>query len=189
MCAWSQDAVLETINETVNKDAAKECIGFLASDEMRGRGTGTPEIDQAADYLANQFEAAGIKKMEGASSYFQPVDMRRNVAPTRINFSVGDESFNNIDDLVIVRGSNISIETDILYVGYGNESDFKNIDAKGKIIVSLAGTSEISTGDTYTPDDLRRNLLIENESGAITLSDIITFKNVQWSGLVNYLVD
>ena len=31
-------------------------LSFLASDEMRGRNTGSPEIDIAANYIATQFK-------------------------------------------------------------------------------------------------------------------------------------
>ena len=36
-------------------------IKYLASDKLKGRGTGTPELEQAADYIAREFKAAGLK--------------------------------------------------------------------------------------------------------------------------------
>jgi len=44
-------------------------IKYLASEELKGRGLGTPEIDQAAAYIAQQFEDAGLKALNG--SYYQ----------------------------------------------------------------------------------------------------------------------
>ncbi|MCK5339365.1 MAG: M20/M25/M40 family metallo-hydrolase, partial [Bacteroidales bacterium] len=44
-------------------------IKYLASEELKGRGLGTPEIDQAAAYIAQQFEEAGLKALKG--SYYQ----------------------------------------------------------------------------------------------------------------------
>jgi hypothetical protein len=38
-----------------------EAVKFLASDELEGRGVGTKGIDQAADYIAEQFTAIGLK--------------------------------------------------------------------------------------------------------------------------------
>ena len=35
-------------------------VVYLASDEMKGRGDGSPELDQAADYIAEQFRLAGL---------------------------------------------------------------------------------------------------------------------------------
>ncbi|MDH5415071.1 MAG: aminopeptidase, partial [Flavobacteriaceae bacterium] len=43
---------IENVNTTVSKNEIKSQIYFLASDELRGRETGSPEIDIAAAYLA-----------------------------------------------------------------------------------------------------------------------------------------
>jgi hypothetical protein len=44
-------------------------INYLASDDMKGRGLGTPELDTAANYIAKKFEEYGLEPM--GSSYFQ----------------------------------------------------------------------------------------------------------------------
>ena len=46
-----------------------ETIKYLSSDALKGRGLGTPELDEAADYIAHQFKADGLKPL--GSSYFQ----------------------------------------------------------------------------------------------------------------------
>jgi hypothetical protein len=49
-------------------------IEFLASDEMKGRGLGTPELDQVADYIAARFKEYGLQPM--GKSYFQEFSMK-----------------------------------------------------------------------------------------------------------------
>jgi len=44
-------------------------INYLASDEMKGRGLGTPELDAAADYIAGKFKEYGLLPM--GKTYFQ----------------------------------------------------------------------------------------------------------------------
>lgn len=44
-------------------------IEFMASDDMKGRGLGTPELDQVADYIAKQFKEYGLQPM--GENYFQ----------------------------------------------------------------------------------------------------------------------
>ncbi|MHC1774008.1 MAG: M20/M25/M40 family metallo-hydrolase [Lentimicrobium sp.] len=44
-------------------------LKYLASDEMKGRGLGTPELDEAADYIAGKFKEVGLEPMGG--SWFQ----------------------------------------------------------------------------------------------------------------------
>jgi len=187
--ACSQEGILGVINETVNKAAAEKCIAYLASDEMRGRGTGTPEIDLAADYLAKEFKAGDIRKLYDSIDYFQEVEMVRLTAPSKINFTLEKDSFNYVEDLLLLVGSNLSFDGEVVFVGYGNEIDFNDIEVSGKIVVSLAGTSEASTGMTYTSEDLRSKQFRAKEKGAIAVIEIMTFKDVQWSIISRWFVD
>lgn len=44
---------------------------YLASDRLKGRYIGRPEIDTAARYIADQFREAGARPIPGATGYFQ----------------------------------------------------------------------------------------------------------------------
>jgi Zn-dependent M28 family amino/carboxypeptidase len=46
-------------------------LRFIASDELMGRKPGTYGADIAARYIAEQFRAAGLQTVQGASDYFQ----------------------------------------------------------------------------------------------------------------------
>ena len=46
-------------------------IKFLASDDLKGRGLGTSEIDSAADFIAEQFKNAGLLPGADNGTYFQ----------------------------------------------------------------------------------------------------------------------
>src|SRR6201981_267848 len=50
-------------------------VKFLSSDLLEGRGTGQRGGDIAADYIATQFELAGLKPGAENGSYFQDVPM------------------------------------------------------------------------------------------------------------------
>jgi hypothetical protein len=51
-----------------------EHVKYLASDSLRGRATGSPELDKAAAYIAAQFQAAGLEPAAGRS-YQQPFNV------------------------------------------------------------------------------------------------------------------
>src|ERR1700751_3994487 len=55
-------------------------VETLANDGMQGRQTGSPEHRKAAEYVASQFQQAGLKPA-GINGYLQPVkfDVRRIV--------------------------------------------------------------------------------------------------------------
>ncbi len=50
-------------------------VRFLASDKMKGRGTGSPENAKAAAYLAKQFRKYGLTPL-GTDGYYQPFTAR-----------------------------------------------------------------------------------------------------------------
>src|SRR5580698_10901115 len=49
-------------------------IKYLASPEMRGRESGSPELEKAAQYIAAQFRADGLKPVDG-KSFEQPFEI------------------------------------------------------------------------------------------------------------------
>ncbi|WP_299531732.1 M28 family peptidase [Ulvibacterium sp.] len=52
-----------------SKDNIRKHTEFLASDELEGRGTGSRGIRLAANYIAAQFNAIGLQKINGNSFY------------------------------------------------------------------------------------------------------------------------
>src|ERR1700757_775115 len=52
-----------------------EHVKFLASDELKGRGDGAPELDKAADYIASQFRLWGLRPMGDNNTYFQQFEI------------------------------------------------------------------------------------------------------------------
>jgi hypothetical protein len=48
-----------------------EPIKYLASDQLQGRGDGTPELDQAAHYLADDFREFGLKPAGDDGTFLQ----------------------------------------------------------------------------------------------------------------------
>ena len=62
---------------TIDPDRFLNHIKYLASPEMRGRATGSPELEKAADYIARQFRAIGLKPLD-ANGYFQAFPVTTN---------------------------------------------------------------------------------------------------------------
>jgi len=50
-------------------------VSFLASDQLKGRGNGSPELERAADYLAAQFRSYGLEPAGDKGTYFQKFDI------------------------------------------------------------------------------------------------------------------
>src|SRR5438874_8848608 len=52
-----------------------EHVKYLAGDELKGRGDGSPELDKAADYIASQFRFWGLRPMGDNNTYFQSFEI------------------------------------------------------------------------------------------------------------------
>src|SRR5882762_3532207 len=89
--SFSQDKIIQEIKKVVNKSDAQAHITFLASDEMRGRGTGSPEIAIAANYIAAQFKLMGVKALPGSKTYFQEVGLQQTFPPRVLDFALRNE--------------------------------------------------------------------------------------------------
>ncbi len=63
-------AAVETAAAAITSEAIVADIEFLASDALRGRDTPSPGLEQAAEYLAGQFESMGLEPA-GTSGYLQ----------------------------------------------------------------------------------------------------------------------
>ncbi|MBS1703341.1 MAG: M20/M25/M40 family metallo-hydrolase [Armatimonadetes bacterium] len=62
--------------QSVKAADLRHFVTFLASDSMKGRQTPSPELDQAADYIARQFKEEGVLP-GNIDSYFQIADWSR----------------------------------------------------------------------------------------------------------------
>jgi aminopeptidase YwaD len=78
-------------------DALLGHIRFLASDELRGRANGSAGLERAADYIAAQFEAAGLRPGGSGGEWFQPFDLTAG--------------------LTIGEGNTLTVQTDTTSVG------------------------------------------------------------------------
>jgi len=126
-------------------------IEVLASDSMEGRNTGSEQHRRAAQFLAGEFERAGLQSA-GTNGYIQPVKF--NVAQIEEERSslaiVRDGKATPLrlgpDATLTVRaGLAENVEADAVFCGYGlaipesHFDDFAGLDLKGKIVVYIAG--------------------------------------------------
>ena len=60
----------------INAGEVQRIETYLASDEMRGRRAGSPDIDRAAAFIADEFRQAGLQPLQG-NSFLQTFTMLR----------------------------------------------------------------------------------------------------------------
>src|ERR1041384_1823531 len=69
---------LTRIESPISENALRAHIKFLSDDRLEGRGTGARGGELAALYVAQQFEAMGLKGAGAKGSFWQPVSLVRS---------------------------------------------------------------------------------------------------------------
>ena len=121
----AQKKVIQDIEASVTALETEAHMSFLASNEMRGRDTGSREIDIAANYIRTQLKISGAKPVKGDTTYFQQVELEKLIPATGASLAVGSDVFKLKDDLLYMSGSSALIEGEMVFVGYGTPADFE----------------------------------------------------------------
>ena len=141
--------------EQLQTEQLQADIGYLASDELRGRGVGDESIDQAARYIAQRMADIGLETDAISGSPLQPFDVVLGARPAgadvnRLTVSQAGEpsavtsiSLGDSFSPMAVGSSSGEVSGPLVFAGYGitapklNYDDYGQIDASGAIVVVL----------------------------------------------------
>jgi len=144
----------ETVSDglaAVRADDIREGVAFLASDELRGRGTGTPDKERAARWIADELQAVGAVPLTG-DSYLQEIKLigTKKVAETSevtLNGPGGTVDVEQEVDFTWWPADGAErVELDdvpLVFVGHGitapevDWDDYGDTDVSGKVLVFL----------------------------------------------------
>lgn len=118
-------APAQNIDKFINQSEAERVTAFLASDEMKGRALGSPELNKAAAFIAKEFSKAGLKPLKGESDFFQKFNIYRsenltkkvvidgkeipqkNIAAISYRASAGFSENDNPEIVLVKKGDNV----------------------------------------------------------------------------------
>lgn len=69
--AVAESSAVEVAGETITSQDMQAHIAYLASDELKGRDTPSPGLEQAAAYISGEFEAMGLEPGGAPGSFLQ----------------------------------------------------------------------------------------------------------------------
>ena len=140
----------------ISPRALLEHIQFLASEDLQGRGNGSPGLERAADYIAAQFKEAGLQPGGTAKAdWFQPFELTAGLRIGEGNtlviraggqtarFSLG-ESYYPLAVSAVDGTTDYSMDlmnAPLVFAGYGisapslNYDDYGKLDVKGKAVL------------------------------------------------------
>ncbi|MBQ4804191.1 M28 family peptidase [Aquimarina sp. MMG015] len=175
---YSQNDI-EKVKTTISKSEIEGHIYFLASDELKGRQTGTAENKIAAQYLANMLRSYGVKPVTEDKSYLQKVVLNSVSQFDKAELKIKNFSTSKI---VTINKTNTSYSGSLAFVNYGFEKDYANVDVKGKIVVSYSGTKE-NSNLRFAFSKTQEKIKIAKEKGAIGIIELNNIDNRTWSQL------
>lgn len=127
----------------------KADVRKLAAPEMRGRGTGSPQLEKAARFIASEFKKAGVPPAPGTPDYFQRFQVTVNAELGKANLMkvVSDGSTQTLalgkDFQPFNFSANDKVAGQAVFAGYGitapeyNYDDYDGLDVKDKIVLLL----------------------------------------------------
>jgi hypothetical protein len=120
-------------------------VSFLASDDLKGRGNGTPELQRASEYIANQFRTLGLKPAGDKGTYFENFQITTGTAYGSHNALTIDSRKLTIDADFEPLSISLPAQIDgpLVFAGYGITApdlqwdDYMGLDVKGKVVLVL----------------------------------------------------
>jgi len=128
-----------------------EDIRVLSADEMEGRGPGTQGLEQAGDYVRDEFRRLGLKSGPADGSYRQPFEVsvgsRIVAASTSLTLRGPDGQAWKLelgrDFQALAVGGSGRVQGPLVFAGYGisaaklSYDDFDGLDTEGKILLVI----------------------------------------------------
>ena len=141
--AASQTAPLTSqIAEHLTANGLKADVSFLASDALQGRGTPSPGLDIAAEYIAAQFRRAGLEPA-GDDGYFQTAAyVTETPNPEGLQLTIE------------ANGKQIAVPVQAMSISQGAALDLHN--------TALYYTNDAAALAQLTPEEVRGKVLVFN---------------------------
>jgi hypothetical protein len=143
--------------QTIRADALKGHVYFLASDEMGGRDSLSPEGRIAAQYIAGFYHRYQLKPVGDGGTYFQNFPMveahidrsasylRARVGSTPAGGGTSNRDYTFGPDFTMGRqgSADVSVDAPLVFAGYGISApeyqydDFAGVNVAGKVVMVL----------------------------------------------------
>jgi hypothetical protein len=133
-CA-QQNATAVKYGKLITAEDAKKHLSILASDEFEGRETGKPGAEKAANYIAGEFKKLGLQAPVNGSYFF---DVPLSEVSLKVTaFNINGQAFEKGEDFFLngLFVDNRIVSPDIVFVGYGTESELAGTDITGKVVL------------------------------------------------------
>jgi hypothetical protein len=182
----AQTVIADPITEEVTQSDVEFNIYFLASDEFRGRDTGTRELKIASRYLATWFQVYGIQPAPGHDSYYQEVPFQRLSPPDMATLTVADSTYSLNNHLIAMNSVRGEFSHPIITLNYASREEIAEHDIEGKIVIAETGLPGLTSPQQFFSASAEKRELVAAAGGA-GLIELYTNLQFPWQLLVNFL--
>lgn len=166
----------DMVLETVDVNAIKGHIGFLADDALKGRETGTPENKIAALYLAKTLQSYGVLPNPKTGNYYQEVSMQRTIPPKDVQIIVNGTMQSQY---AVLKAAEFVHKGEAVFLNYGLEADYAGKNVNGKVVVMKAGSD--TAKDARGAFGLRsKKLALAQANGAVAIVELLDAADQMW---------
>jgi len=166
----------KSVTPSVTSKELQGHIKYLASDELKGRLTGSEGDSLAAEYIKKQFSAYGLKPLTGDGLERFKVNDKVSFG-NKNSFSINGTSYTLEKDFAPASFSeNSSVNAEVVFAGYGfrinNDSvqwdDYKDLDIKNKWVIIMRSSPDLDNpASIYASFSLDRNkAMVAKDLGA-----------------------
>ena len=163
-------------NPDITPAEIEELIGYMASDELKGRYPGSAEDALLSDYITNQFKQAGLILYEKKGLQTFEIVTEIESGPSN-SFAFSDQSLEpDTDFRPFSFSTSAAAEAELVFAGYGFQieqedlqwDDYASVDVKDKWVLILRGVPGQQDGSSpyvnYSED--RGKALLASDHGA-----------------------
>ncbi len=143
----------KTLSPEIRSADLESLVGYLASDELAGRMTGTEGTKKAAEYIVKRLQEAGLQPFGDNGTYFQEFEFTAGIKlkpdANQMTLRAGEET----SELVLGEEfrplgftDNGHVEGDVVFAGYGlsvpgpmgeGYDSYEGLDVKDKVVLVL----------------------------------------------------
>ena len=119
---------------TIQASDLKKHLTYLASDELRGRDTGSEGQKMAADYLIDFYKTNNLKGPVNGS-YLQPFQLS-SVSWKEVSLKIGKSKLVLNEDFVFVGDADMkrNKKTELVFLGLASDENLSKVEVEGKLV-------------------------------------------------------
>ena len=152
----AQEAPAKDTSVSAQQQNIRAHLEFLASDDLKGRQTGSDGHEIASKYIVSEFKQLGLEPAGEDGTYYQRIPFRTSMLKAdsaKMVYSANGEELEFEFGKEFITGPSHHAERSevtapLVFVGYGMEApefglnDYEGLDVEGKIVVMLTGRPE-----------------------------------------------